>query len=112
VHFGWGSQGKLFTIRRPDERYCQDCIQHVDEPDVKDVKRHHCWAAVDHDFKSDIHFYNVSSNVNEKMSQRVYIDQILKLIVKFWLNHDFVLEEDCQGPTFWPWSSRYEIKPD
>jgi hypothetical protein len=49
-----------------------------------------------YDFKSDIQYYNVSSNVNEKMSQRVYIDQILKFVIKSWLDqkHDFVLEED------------------
>jgi hypothetical protein len=49
-----------------------------------------------YDFKSDIRYYNVSGNANEKMSQRVYIDQILKPVVKSWLDqgHDFVLEED------------------
>jgi hypothetical protein len=83
VHFEWDSQDKLFIIRRSDERYCQDCIQHADESNAKDVKRHHCWATVSHDFKLDIHFYHVSSNFNEKISQRVYNDQILKLIVKW-----------------------------
>ena len=41
-------------------------------------------------------FYDVPSNTNGKMSQRVYIDQILKPVVKPWLEagHDFVLEED------------------
>jgi hypothetical protein len=94
VHFEWDSQDKLFIIRQSVERYCQDCIQHTDKSDAKDVKRHHCWAAVNHDFKSNIHFYQMSDNLNEKMSQRVYIDQILKFIIKSWLNHDFVLKED------------------
>jgi hypothetical protein len=49
---------------------------------------------VGHGFKSDIHFYQMPGNLNGKISQRVYIDQILKPIVKPWLNHDFVLEED------------------
>ena len=59
-------------------------------------KRHHCWVAAGHDFKSFIHFYDVSGNKNGKMSQRVYIDQILDPIVKPWLDqgHNFVLEED------------------
>lgn len=49
-----------------------------------------------HNFKSDIHFYNVPGNTNEKMSQRVYIDSILEPIFKSWIEakHDFVLEED------------------
>ena len=65
-------------------------------PDEKNKKRHHCWAAAGHDFKSFIHFYDVSGNKNGKMSQRVYIDQILDSIIKPWLDqgHNFVLEED------------------
>jgi hypothetical protein len=94
VLFEWDLQDKLFVIRQFDERYCQDCIPHADEFDAKDVKRHHCRTTVNHDFKSDIYFFNVSNNVSEKMSQRVYINQILKLIMKSWSNHDFVLEED------------------
>ena len=82
VHFGWGPQDKLNIIRKPGQRYCQDCIQESDEPDEKDKKRHHCWAAAGHNFKSDIYFYNVAGNTNGKMSQRVYIDSILEPIVK------------------------------
>ena len=65
-------------------------------PDKKNKKRHHFWAAAWHDFKSFIYFYDVSGNKNGKMSQRVYIDQILDPIVKPWLDqgHNFVLEED------------------
>ena len=35
-------------------------------------------------------------NTNGKMSQRFYIDQILQLIEKPWIevNHDFILKED------------------
>ena len=49
-----------------------------------------------YDFQSDIHFYEVPGNANGKMSQRVYIDQILQPIVKPWIeaHYDFVLEED------------------
>lgn len=76
--------------------YCQDCIQEADVPEEKDQKRHHCWAAVGHDFKSDIHFYQVPGNTNGKMSQKAYIEQILEPVVKPWVQagHDFVLEED------------------
>lgn len=82
VHFGWGPQGKLLIIRISGERYCQDFIQEEHMPDKKNKKRHHCWAVGGHNFKSVIHFYNVPGNINEKMSQRVYIDQILNPIVK------------------------------
>ena len=96
VHFGYGPQGKLRIIRKPGERYCPDCIQEDKEPNEKDKKRHHCWAAVGYNFKSDIYFYEVPGNTNGKMSQKVYIDQILEPIVKPWIDahHDFVLEED------------------
>lgn len=92
VHFGYGAQDKLNIIRKPGMRYCQDCVQEVDEPAEKYKKLYHCWAAVGHNFKSDIYFYNVPGNTNGKMSQQVYIDQILEPIVKPWIkaHHDFV----------------------
>jgi hypothetical protein len=56
----------------------------------------HCWAAIRYNFKSDIIFYNVPGNNNGKMTQQVYIEQILDPIVKPWIEagHDFALEED------------------
>ena len=49
-----------------------------------------------YNFKSDIHFYDVPGNMNGKMSQHMYINQILEPIVKLWLDagEKFVLEED------------------
>ena len=94
VHFGWGPQSKLRIIRKPGQRYCQDCIQeHV--PNEKDKKRRHCWAAVGSSFKSFLHFYDVAGNINGKMSQKAYIDQIFEPVVKPWLDNgqNFVLEE-------------------
>ena len=48
VHFGYGPEGQLRTIRRAGTRYRHDCIQ--DQPPLpseeKDRKRKHCWAAV------------------------------------------------------------------
>jgi hypothetical protein len=95
-HFGWGDQQKLRIIRKPGQRYCYDCIQERDEPSAKDRKRFHCWCAVGHDFKSKLTLYNVAGNTNGKMSQRVYIDQILEPVVKPWIlaGHNFALEED------------------
>jgi transposase len=96
VHFGYGPQGKLRIIRKPGQRCCPDCIQEQNEPEEKDRKRMHCWAAIGFDFKSDIYFYTVPGNTNGKMTQSVYINQILEPIVKPWIEagHDFALEED------------------
>ena len=49
-----------------------------------------------YNFKSDIYFYDVPGNTNRNMSQQVYINQILELVVKPWLDagEDFALEED------------------
>ena len=96
MHAGYNSEHTINIIRRPGERYCQDCIQHAPEPDEADRKRQHCWAAAGWNFKSDIHFYEVPGNKNGKMSQHVYRDEILEKAVKPWLdaNQSFVLEED------------------
>jgi hypothetical protein len=95
VHFGWGPTGPARVIRKPGERYCNDCLQETNEPDDKAKKRFHCWAAVGHDFKSKLYFYD-SGNSNGKMNQETYVHQILEPIVKPWINSkvDFVLEED------------------
>lgn len=66
VHFGYGPQAKLRSIRKPEEQYCPDCIQGDKEPEEKDKKHHHCWAAAGHDLMSEIHFYNVPGNTNLK----------------------------------------------
>lgn len=94
VHFGYGPQGKLHIIRKPGERYCQDCIQEADEPDENDKKRQDCWAAAGHNFKSDIYFYEVPTNSNGKMSQKIHLEQILKPIVKPWIEAGQDFEED------------------
>lgn len=46
VYFGYGIQDKLRIIRKAGLRYCQDCIEEVQELTEKDKKRYHCWAAV------------------------------------------------------------------
>lgn len=96
VYFGYGLQNKLHIVCKPSEQYCLDCIQKDKKLNKKDKKRHHYWAAVGYNFRSDINFYEVPGNTNRKMSQKFYIDQILELIVKPWVNayHDFVLEKD------------------
>lgn len=97
IHFGLGPEKKLRIIRRPGERYCWSCIQERGEPpeEEKDKKRLHAWAAVGWEFKTLLIWYT-TSNTNGKMSQEVYIKQILEPIVKPWLNNKerFILEED------------------
>jgi hypothetical protein len=95
-HFGWGPEGRVHVIRRPWERYCPDCIVEKEEPAEKDLKRLHVWAAVGHNFKSDLVWYDVPGNSNGKMSLQVYRDKILEPVVGTWLRegHQFVLEED------------------
>jgi hypothetical protein len=96
MHFEYWSQDKIFIIRKFDQRYCQDCIQKIDKVKKKNQKRKHEWAAMSHNFKLDMHLYDVSDNNNDKMSQKIYLKSVLKLIVKSWLDRDddFVLKED------------------
>jgi hypothetical protein len=96
VHFDYESEKQLHIIRKSGTRYRWDCIQHRDSSSEKDRKRLHCWTAMSYNFKSDIHFYDVSSNSNEKMTHQIYINFILELVVKLWLKreNDFVLKED------------------
>ena len=42
VHFRWGAQRQLHTIRKLGERYCVYCVQHREEPKAKGEKRFHC----------------------------------------------------------------------
>jgi hypothetical protein len=96
MHFNYESQKKIRIIRKSSQRYCQDCLQKTNESTEKHLKKKHVWASVSHNFKSNIRFYDFSSNINEKMSQRIYMNQILKLIVKSWLDRDddFCLKKD------------------
>ena len=97
VHFGRTAKGKIKIIRKPGERYCPDCIYHVEEDDNDPIQeRFHCWAAVGWNFKSELQFYQVPTNDNGKMSLQVYRDVILNGQVAQWLakGDQFVLEED------------------
>jgi hypothetical protein len=95
-HFSLGPEGKVLIIRKPGERYCPDCIQERRNPQTKHINRLHVWAAVGHDFKSELVFYEVPGNTNGKMSQKVYRDVILEGLVQSWLTRgdQFILEED------------------
>ena len=62
---------------------------------VEKIKAH-AWAAVGHNFKSKLVFYDVPTNTNGKMTAQAYVDKILEPVVKPWIqeNNNFVLEED------------------
>ncbi|KAF2818032.1 hypothetical protein CC86DRAFT_337635, partial [Ophiobolus disseminans] len=99
VHCRVGPQGKLRIIRKPGERYCSDCIQEqLNRDDERAWETSHIWAAVGHNFKSDLTFYNNPTNRNGKMSLKVYRDAILEPIIGSWLRDPsqkpFILEED------------------
>lgn len=100
VHFVWEPQGKIRILKRPGERLCPTCLQeNLQEnlqPNERDKPRLHCWAAVGHNFKSEIVFYEIPGKRNGKMSLQVYKDSILDPIVRPWIERgdDFCLEED------------------
>ena len=102
-HAGFGSEGRIYIICKSGMRACPSCIQQVllePSKEERNAKRKHFWAAVSYDFKSDLTFYDVPGNKNDKMSQQVYIDSILNPVVKSWLeeakrnDYEFTLEED------------------
>lgn len=99
VHFSFGPQGRMYIIRKRGDRYCKDCIQDAQEPQSKDKDRVHCWAAIGYNFKSELHFYDIASNTNGKMTAQYYRDGILDGIVKPWIERgdNFILEEDRDG---------------
>ena len=69
VHFSWGPEGDIRIIRKPGQCYCHGCIEEQPEPEEKDKRRMHCWAAVGPNFRSDIYFYDYGTP-NGKMKQR------------------------------------------
>ena len=96
VHFGLGPKERLHVIRKPGERYCKACMDIRLPPDQCDSKKVHAWGAVGYGFKSDLVFYEIPSNTNGKMTQSVYLNEILEPVIGKWLaeGHNFVLEED------------------
>ncbi|KAM0721556.1 hypothetical protein Q7P37_002481 [Cladosporium fusiforme] len=103
VHCGWGPTGKPRVIRRPGERLCKDCIRQEEEPHDKDKKRVHSWVAAHSKWKYDFVLYD-AGNSNGKMTSDCYVNQILKPVVKPWLEQvaqgrldPFTLEEEREG---------------
>ena len=100
-HFGLGPQRKLHINRKTGERYRTDCIQERDpkkpkiSKDGPESKKLHVWAMIGWNYKSDLVFYDVPTNNNGKMTQKVYLE-ILEQHVKPCLDKGerFTLEED------------------
>ena len=67
-----------------------------DPPPQKDYPRVHAWGAIGYNFKSPLMFYEVPGNSNGAITHKVYIEQILEVEVRKWIErgNDFVLEED------------------
>ncbi len=80
-HVSSRASGRVQILRKPGERCCPDCI--VERPEKEDDKqRAHFWAAVGYDFKSELVEYQVPSDTNGKMTQRVYRNRILEGVVR------------------------------
>lgn len=101
IHFGYGPEDQLRIIRKSGTRYTHDNLQQRPPPPKEDKNclRKQCWAAIGYNFKSDIIFYDVTTNNNGKMTYQVYINSILKPVIKPWLEagHEFVLEDGDSG---------------
>ncbi|KAF1815725.1 hypothetical protein P152DRAFT_455449 [Eremomyces bilateralis CBS 781.70] len=99
---------KTLIIRKRGQRYYPKCIQRVDDPDEEDKKKVHAWAAVGYNFKGPLVFYEIPSNINGKMTQECYLNDILKPVVGGWLvNGDyFVLKEDQDSGHVLPRSTK------
>ena len=100
THFGLGPTGRLMIIRKPGEQYYHSCIQETREPNKHrgspEAQKAHAQAAIGHNFKSDLIFYDIPGNTNGKMTADFYVNGIFEPHVKQWIQNDppFVLKED------------------
>lgn len=95
THFSCGPEGLHKAFRNHGERDCPDCAQPRPGPGKDEPYRCHAWAAVGHNFKSELVWYTASKS-NDAIPMKTYRDQILDPIVKPWLDRgdDFILQED------------------
>jgi hypothetical protein len=54
THLGYGPPGRVYVTRRPEEIYCNDCTQIVNQPKVEDEKKVHGWGVVGYKYKSPL----------------------------------------------------------
>ena len=119
VHFGYEPELNPRILHQPWEKTCANYIVEHKNPTKKYQKKVHNWGAIRYGFKSELTFYDINSNTNGKMTQDVYIKQILKPVVLPWIRagQSFVLEEDgdnSHGPnkhnSVRQWKEKYGLK--
>src|SRR5438876_9879461 len=96
VHFGWRSVGGREMIsRQRGHRYSPGSIRELPKEEDTEEPRVHCWSSVGWNHKSDLIRFFTPNSVG-KMSQQVYIEQILKPVVQPWIKEgrDFILLDD------------------
>ncbi|KZL83809.1 kinesin related protein 1 [Colletotrichum incanum] len=95
THFDFANKAAARIARKEATRYKPKHQQERHEPEGRDKKRLHCWV-IGPDYKSSLVGYEGSNNNNGKISQQVYIKDILELYMKKWLDEGktFVLEEE------------------
>lgn len=79
------------------ERYRFDNVQHRDSPPDKLHHRVHGWSAVGWNCKTPkIIWYTIPSNTNGAITMKAYVEQILEVEVKKWVDRGdvLVLEQD------------------
>ncbi len=101
VHFGWREyDGRTWVSRQRGHRYSPGILQDLpNEGEDRREPRVHCWAAVGWNFKTNLVRYWTPNAVG-KMTQAVYIDQILEPHVRPWLkagDHFIMLEDNDSG---------------
>lgn len=104
LHFGFGMDGKMRLMPRVGEKYCEGCKDHPAATGwPRDVKRIHAWAALGHDFKTKLIFYDESTSPNHSgvITMQDYCDKVLDPWVKGWIDltapQGFTLEEDVEA---------------
>ena len=101
MYFEYDSQNWMHIILKPDQRYCKNCIQRQNIVKKKNFERQHYWTAIEYDFKFPTYFYEMPENINDKMNQQIYINQIFDFIIKFWINiHSWFVLKKWK---FWTW---------
>ena len=91
THLGFGSEGRIWVIRKPGERSCPDCLHTIRIPKDKDQKRVHAWAVIGYNYKSKLYRYDNGTS-NGKMDQKTYISLLQRECLNW--PKDWVLEED------------------
>ncbi|KJZ69604.1 hypothetical protein HIM_10992 [Hirsutella minnesotensis 3608] len=97
THFGYDDERDAQIARPPGTRNRPENLQEKRIPKDTEVKLLHAWACIGYNFKSPLVWYEVSTNTNGKMSQKVYLEKVLEGYVKPELLEkgvSFILEED------------------